>query len=158
MKAIRLISQAPSAATWLFALAAGQRARYEEQPRFKLIRQIHAVQLPSCSTYSVLWDATGRFRKYEIADTGFANGNDTATRLCPSDVFIEVTHALSFVQPGYTTYDRALGVSKDAWNVRLYAQGLTDTLGKVFISTALAIETQTVIRPRVVGVEYGYKF
>jgi iron complex outermembrane recepter protein len=64
----------------------------------------------------------------------------------------------AYDQPGFTTYDGSLGFSKDAWNVQLYGQNLTDTLGKTFISSSEAIETQTVIRPRVVGVKFGYKF
>ena len=64
----------------------------------------------------------------------------------------------AFDQPGYTTYDAAFGASKDAWNVQMYAQNLTDTRGLTFISSSQAIETQTVIRPRVVGVKFGYKF
>jgi iron complex outermembrane receptor protein len=64
----------------------------------------------------------------------------------------------AYDQPGFTTYDGALGCSKDAWNVQVYGQNLTDTRAKVFISSSEAIETQNVIRPRVVGVKFGYKF
>jgi iron complex outermembrane recepter protein len=64
----------------------------------------------------------------------------------------------AYDQPGYSTYDGALGISKDAWVVQVYGQNLTDTLGKVFISASEAIETQTVIRPRVVGLKFSYKF
>jgi iron complex outermembrane receptor protein len=64
----------------------------------------------------------------------------------------------AYDQPGFTTYDGALGISKDAWVVQIYGQNLTDTLGKVFISASEAIETQTVIRPRVVGLKFSYKF
>jgi hypothetical protein len=42
--------------------------------------------------------------------------------------------------------------------VQFFGQNLTDTRGMVIISNALAIETQTVIRPRVLGVKIGYKF
>ena len=64
----------------------------------------------------------------------------------------------AFDQPAFTTYDGALGVSKDAWNVQVYGQNLTDTRGLTFISSSQAVETQSVIRPRVVGVKFGYKF
>jgi iron complex outermembrane recepter protein len=64
----------------------------------------------------------------------------------------------AYDQPGFTTYDGALGISRDAWVVQIYGQNLTDTLGKVFISSSEAIETQTVIRPRVVGLKFSYKF
>ena len=64
----------------------------------------------------------------------------------------------AFDQPAFTTYDGALGVSKDAWNVQVYGQNLTDTRGLTFISSSQAVETQSVIRPRVIGVKFGYKF
>ena len=64
----------------------------------------------------------------------------------------------AFDQPGYTTYDGALGIGRDAWTMQIYGQNLTDTRGKTFISSSMAIETQTVIRPRVAGVKFSYKF
>jgi iron complex outermembrane recepter protein len=66
--------------------------------------------------------------------------------------------AQRFVQPGYTTYDASMGVSKDNWNVQLFAQNFTDTRGINFISQSEAIQTQTVIRPRVLGLRVGWRF
>lgn len=57
-----------------------------------------------------------------------------------------------------TTYDASFGVSRDAWTAQVYAQNLTDTRGKVFLSDSQALQTQTVTRPRVIGVKFGYKF
>jgi hypothetical protein len=55
-------------------------------------------------------------------------------------------------------YDAALGVSEDAWTAQFYGQNITDTRGKVFISDSQAIETETVIRPRVLGLRFSYRF
>jgi iron complex outermembrane recepter protein len=63
-----------------------------------------------------------------------------------------------FYQPGYTTYDASVGVSKDNWNVALVGSNITDTRGINFISQSEAIQTETVIRPRVVGLRLGWKF
>lgn len=63
-----------------------------------------------------------------------------------------------FDQPGYTTYDAALGVGKGQWTAQFYGQNITDTRGKTFISDSQAIETETVIRPRVLGVKFDYHF
>jgi iron complex outermembrane recepter protein len=63
-----------------------------------------------------------------------------------------------FDQPGYSTYDASVGVSKDNWMVQLVGQNLGNTDGKTFISAAEAIETQSVIRPRVISLKGGYKF
>jgi outer membrane receptor protein involved in Fe transport len=64
----------------------------------------------------------------------------------------------AFDQPGYSTYDASLGIAKDNWNVSVVGQNITDTRGLTFISASEAIETQTVIRPRTVGLKFGYKF
>jgi hypothetical protein len=63
-----------------------------------------------------------------------------------------------YYQPGYTTYDASAGVGKDNWTCVIYGQNLTDTRGITFISQSEAIETETVIRPRVLGLRLGYKF
>jgi iron complex outermembrane recepter protein len=63
-----------------------------------------------------------------------------------------------FDQPGYSTYDASFGVSKDSWSVQLVGQNLSNTNGKTFISASEAIETQSVIRPRVISLRAGYKF
>ena len=68
------------------------------------------------------------------------------------------TTSAAYDIPGFSTYDASLGVSRDNWSAQLFGQNITDTRGKVFISNSLAIETQTVIRPRVLGVRFGYKF
>jgi outer membrane receptor protein involved in Fe transport len=67
------------------------------------------------------------------------------------------TH-INYTDPGYSTLDAALGMSKDQWTAQIYGQNLTDERGIVFTSASQAIETQTVIRPRVLGVRVGYRF
>jgi hypothetical protein len=64
----------------------------------------------------------------------------------------------AYDQPSHTTYDGALGLGKEAWTAQIYGQNVTDTRGKTFISSSMAIETQTVIRPRVVGLRFSHKF
>ena len=61
-------------------------------------------------------------------------------------------------QPGYTTYDAAAGVSKDQWNVQLFGSNLTDVNASTFTQSAQFVETQTIIRPRILGIKFGYKF
>jgi hypothetical protein len=84
-------------------------------------------------------------------------GSYSATGNVPPIAAGEVT-VQRFYQPGYTTYDASTGISKDNWNVQLVGQNITDTRGINFISQSEAIETQTVIRPRVVGLRLGFKF
>jgi outer membrane receptor protein involved in Fe transport len=60
--------------------------------------------------------------------------------------------------PGYTTYDAALGVSKDAWTVQVTGANLTDVNASLLTSSAQFIESQVPIRPRVVTLGFSYKF
>jgi iron complex outermembrane recepter protein len=67
------------------------------------------------------------------------------------------TH-INYTDPGYSTVDASLGFGKENWTAEIYGQNLTDERGIVFTSASEAIETQTVIRPRVLGLKVGYKF
>ncbi len=68
------------------------------------------------------------------------------------------TGRLRFEDPAYTIYDASLGVAKDAWNVHAYVQNLSNSNASVFTNTDQFIVAQTVLRPRVMGVGFGYKF
>jgi iron complex outermembrane receptor protein len=61
-------------------------------------------------------------------------------------------------QPGYTIYDAATGVSKDAWTVQLFGQNLTNVLSSTFTNSSQWIEQEAVTHPRVAGVKFSYKF
>jgi iron complex outermembrane recepter protein len=65
---------------------------------------------------------------------------------------------IHYDQPGYTTYDAAIGVSKDNWNAQLFGQNLTSVNASAGTSGGQFVETETVIRPRVAGIRFGYKF
>ena len=67
------------------------------------------------------------------------------------------TGRLRFENPAYTTYDASFGVEKDAWFVNLYAENLANSNASVFVSTDQFIVAQTPLRPRVLGVSFGYK-
>jgi iron complex outermembrane recepter protein len=49
-------------------------------------------------------------------------------------------------------------VAKDNWNVSLYGTNLNNSHASVFTSSAQFIESQVPVRPRVVGVKFGFKF
>ena len=59
---------------------------------------------------------------------------------------------------GYATFDASAGVAKDAWNVQFFVQNLGNRDASTYTSTAQFIETQTILRPRIAGVKFGYKF
>jgi iron complex outermembrane receptor protein len=91
-----------------------------------------------------------------------AIGTHTASSLAyvgiiPPIAPVGSTH-INYTDPGYSTLDASLGISRDNWTAQIYGQNITDTRGIVFTSASQAIETQTVIRPRVLGLKVGYKF
>jgi len=68
------------------------------------------------------------------------------------------TNYLRFENPAYTTYDAAIGFGKDAWTARLYAQNLTNVLTSTFTSNSQFALQETILRPRVIGLNIGFKF
>jgi outer membrane receptor protein involved in Fe transport len=64
----------------------------------------------------------------------------------------------NFDQPGYTTYDASLGVSKDAWTAQLYGQNITDTRYVTFVTASQFVTQDFAGRPRTLGVKFSYKF
>jgi iron complex outermembrane recepter protein len=63
-----------------------------------------------------------------------------------------------FENPAYTTYDAAIGVSKDAWRFALTCENLTDSNASIFISSQQFITAQTPLRPRIITGTFGYQF
>ncbi len=68
------------------------------------------------------------------------------------------TNYLRFEDPPITEYDASCGIGKDAWTARLYAQNLTNVLKSTYTSTAQFALQETITRPRVMGLEIGYKY
>jgi iron complex outermembrane receptor protein len=68
------------------------------------------------------------------------------------------TTVLRFENPAYSTYDAAAGIAKDAWNAHLYVQNLSNSNASLFTNTGQFAVAETVVRPRVIGVKFGYKF
>ncbi|MGB6308706.1 MAG: TonB-dependent receptor [Steroidobacteraceae bacterium] len=68
------------------------------------------------------------------------------------------TTLLRFENPAYSQYDASAGVAKDAWTAQLYAQNLTNVNVSTFTSTNQFVPAETILRPRVLGLRFGYKF
>ncbi len=68
------------------------------------------------------------------------------------------TGRLRFENEAYSTYDASFGISKDQWNVSVFGENLANSNAAVFTSTQQFIVAQTPLRPRVLGVTFGYKF
>jgi outer membrane receptor protein involved in Fe transport len=68
------------------------------------------------------------------------------------------TGRLRFENPAYTTFDASFGVAKDAWNVSVFGENISNSNASTFVSTDQFIVAQTPLRPRVLGLQFGYKF
>jgi iron complex outermembrane recepter protein len=68
------------------------------------------------------------------------------------------TSRLRFENPAYSTFNASFGVSKDAWIVTVYGENLTNSNASTFISDDQFIVAQTPLRPRIIGLSFGYKF
>ncbi|HYM29618.1 MAG TPA: TonB-dependent receptor, partial [Steroidobacteraceae bacterium] len=67
------------------------------------------------------------------------------------------TTLLRYDIPGYTTYDGAIGVSKDNWTLQLTASNLTGAYGPANISSAQFIKAAIPLRPRVLMAQLNYR-
>jgi len=81
----------------------------------------------------------------------YLDGNDPAQNP-PTATFLKYTI------PGYTTYDAALGISKDNWTVQLSGSNLTNVYGPTNISSAQYIKAEIPLRPRVLMARFAYHF
>jgi iron complex outermembrane receptor protein len=68
------------------------------------------------------------------------------------------TTLLRFENPPISQFDASLGVAKDAWTAEFYAQNLTNEIKSTYTSTNQFVPAETITRPRVLGVKFGYKF
>jgi iron complex outermembrane recepter protein len=59
---------------------------------------------------------------------------------------------------GWTTWDGSAGFGKDAWTVEVVGQNLTDVNKSLFTTSTQFIQTQTPMRPRVLSLNFSYKF
>jgi hypothetical protein len=82
----------------------------------------------------------------QTTQAGCLQGTTPNTTLC------------KYTMPGYTTYDAAVGVGKDAWTAQLSGSNLSNSYASTNTSSGQFIKTEFPIRPRVLTLEFGYKF
>jgi outer membrane receptor protein involved in Fe transport len=81
----------------------------------------------------------------------FPSGNDPAQNP-------PTTTLLRYDIPGYTTYDAALGVSRDNWTAQITGSNLTNKYGPSNISSGQFIRSEIPLRPRVLMAQFNLKF
>jgi iron complex outermembrane receptor protein len=75
-----------------------------------------------------------------------------------ADSGVVTSPRLRFENPAYSTFDASIGISKDSWNVQIFGQNLADSHAATYTSSDQFIVTTTPLRPRVLGVSFGYRF
>ena len=68
------------------------------------------------------------------------------------------TTLCKYTMPGYTTYDAAIGVAKNAWNLQVTGVNITNSSASMSDSSGQFIKTEVPLRPRVLTLQVGYKF
>ncbi|MFI4890873.1 MAG: TonB-dependent receptor, partial [Steroidobacterales bacterium] len=79
----------------------------------------------------------------------FTDGNTQA---------VPTTTLLLYTMPGYTTYDGSIGVSKDNWTAMLTGENLLNNDSSTNTTSGQFIKTEYPLRPRVLMLNFGYKF
>lgn len=64
----------------------------------------------------------------------------------------------AFDQPGFTTYDAAFGVAKDAWLLQVFGENVTDERYVTFVNADQFVKEDFVGRPRTIGLKFNFKF
>jgi iron complex outermembrane receptor protein len=68
------------------------------------------------------------------------------------------TTLLRFENPPISQFDASVGIAKDAWTTEFFAQNLTNVIKSTYTSTNQFVPAETITRPRVLGLKFGYKF
>jgi iron complex outermembrane receptor protein len=67
------------------------------------------------------------------------------------------TSRLRFENPAYSTWSASVEIAKDSWSLTLFGDNLSNSSASTFTSTDNFIVEQTPLRPRVLGISFGYK-
>jgi iron complex outermembrane receptor protein len=68
------------------------------------------------------------------------------------------TTLLRYTMESYTTYDASIGVGKDAWTLQLTGNNLSNEDASMHTSSGQFIKSEVPLRPRVMTLQFGYKF
>ncbi len=85
----------------------------------------------------------------------YQSGSETSPQ---NEVAQPTTTLLRYDQPGYTTYDAQIGVAKDNWTAEIIGNNLTNSAASTFTTSAQFIKEEVPLRPRVLTLQFGYKF
>jgi iron complex outermembrane receptor protein len=98
----------------------------------------------SISEYQAFIQAGGQHQAHQLSRAG--NSSNVTSTLRTYDI------------PGYSTYDGSVGIARGAWTVEFFGQNLFNSNASTFTTFSQWAESQTIVRPRVLGCRFNYKF
>ncbi len=135
------------------------------QPITSVVNPYGPIGGPSANSPPMQFNARLRYQWTMNSYNAFAQvgATHTAHSYTQSSVNSPLTSGVSttllrFENPPITQYDASIGVAKDAWTTEFYAQNLTDVIKSTYTSTNQFVPAETITRPRVLGLKFGYKF
>jgi hypothetical protein len=69
-----------------------------------------------------------------------------------------ITTLLRYDIPSVTTYDAAIGVTKDNWTVQLSGANLSNEYGPSNVTSGQFIKAEVPLRPRTINLGMSYRF
>jgi outer membrane receptor protein involved in Fe transport len=141
--------------------SAGLKANVPFQNPFGAEGTVPAFSPSSEFNVRARYDRTfGDYKAYAMFGANHVGSmfNQPATYKDGNSETVPDTTFLRYEMPAYTTYDAAIGVSKDNWSASVFGNNLSNSDASVFTSSAQFIKSEVPLRPRVLGLKIGYKF
>ena len=106
------------------------------------------------------WALPGDFKPF--VQLGASHSGDSFTQAGANPTIQQAgavtTAHLRFEIPAHSTYDASAGIAKDAWTATLYCENLSNSNASTYVSSDQFIVENTPLRPRVMGLSFGYNF
>ena len=102
-----------------------------------------------------VWVGASHTGSYSNEPASFPAGDDPK-QCCVAGQ--PTTTLLRYEIPGYTTYDAAIGVSKDNWTAEITGQNISNEYGPTNISSGQFIKSEIPLRPRVIMANFSWHF
>jgi iron complex outermembrane receptor protein len=98
-----------------------------------------------------VWAGANHIASMRNEPASFPDGNDPAQNP-------PTTTLLKYTIDGYTTYDAAIGLSKDKWLAQLSGSNISNSDAATNLSSGQFIKSEIPLRPRVLTFQIGYTF
>ena len=102
-----------------------------------------------------IWVGASHVASQSNEPASFPAGDDPA-QCCVAGQ--PTTTLLRYEIPGYTTYDAAIGVTKDNWTAQITGSNLFNEYGPSNISSGQFIKSEIPLRPRVLQAQFSWSF